>query len=222
MKHTLLLLAFAALILSSCKPGEDPNPVRTDLLSGYLTVARQLDADTPTKYTEQAWAVFFKHPYEQPSDSVHVSVDSVRLNNLSMTLDNTTTTYRLNGSINADASCRWQTWASNNLASFSYDFATPYPYYIYKLPDTIDRANGLNITLPGGGDSSTIRLSANKTLMASYLGAGGGFSSADLNTLNAGAATLEVSGYKITIQSFGGKNFRFTKITTKTRAVWLK
>jgi hypothetical protein len=153
---------------------------------------------------------------------MHVSVDSVRLNNMPMTLENMTTTYKLSGKIMADVACKWQTWASNNLASFSYDFNTPYPYYIYKLPDTITRADGLNITLPGGGDSSTIRLSANKTLMGSYKGAGGGLSSGDLNTLDPGAATLEVSGYKITIQSFGGKNFRFTKITTKTKPVWLK
>jgi hypothetical protein len=58
--------------------------------------------------------------------------------------------------------------------------------------------------------------------MGSFFGAGGGFSSGDMNTLNQGPATLEVSGYKITIQSFGGKNFRFTKVTTKTKGVWLK
>jgi hypothetical protein len=223
MKQILLLLAFAALILSSCKSGEDPNPVPTDLISGYLTVARQLDLDSPaTKYTEQAWAVFFMHPYVQPSDSVHVAVDSVRLNNIPLTLDNVTKTYKVSGSLKADAICKWQVWSSSNIAAFTYDFGTPYPYYTYKLPDTIDRANSLNITLPGGGDSSTIRLSANKTLQGSYRGAGGGFSSGDMSTLDPGPATLEVSGYIITIKSFGGKNFRFTKQTIKTKPVWLK
>lgn len=226
MRHARILLfhLFAFAALGACKSGDDnPNPTPTGLLSGYLTASRQLDLDSPaTKYTEHAWAAFFKHPYAQPSDSMHIAVDSVRLNGINAMLENITKTYFISGQLSANTNCNWQVWSGNNIASFSYNFSTPYPAYTYKLPDTIDRIAGMSIQLPTGADSATIRLSGSKTLLGSYKGADGSFAAAQTGTLDAGNATLEVCGYKMTTQAFGGKNFLFTKRTVKTKGVWLK
>lgn len=224
MKHTLLPALFVLLAVASCKSGdEDPNPVPTNLLSGYLTVSRQLDLDSPaTKYTESAFAAFFMHPYAQPSDTMHIIVDSVHLNGFSAAMDNATRIYRVAGPIQANTSCNWQVWSGTNVASFTYNFSTPYPTYAYKLPDTIDRASAFSIPVPVGSDSTTFALSANMLLRGSYKGTTGSFSASELSTLNSGNATLQVSGYKMTTQAFGGKNFRFTKVTIKTKPVWLK
>jgi hypothetical protein len=225
MKHTLPgLLLFTVLAFASCKSNnDDQNPLPTNLLSGYLTVSRQLDLDSPaTKYTEGAWAAFFMHPYAQPSDSMHLTVDSVKLNGISFGLDNATKTYLRSTAFSANTSCKWQVWSSTNVASISYNFSTPYPTYISPMPDTIDRAAVLNIALPTGSDSATVSLSANKLLMNSFKGLNGSISATDLSTLSAGNAVLEVAGYKMSMQAFGGKNFLFTKRTVKTKAVWLK
>lgn len=222
MRYLLFLFA-AALVFASCKSGDNSNPTPTNLLSGYLTVARQLDLDSPaTKYTEQAWAAFFMHPYEQPSDTMHIVVDSVRINGINTAIDNTTKTYKAAGALQADNNCIWQVWSGTNIATFSYNFNTPYPSYTAAMPDTVDRSNGLSVALPKGQDSATILLSSNASLMNSFKGASGGYSAAELATFDAGMATLEVTGYKTSLQTFGGKNFLFTKRTTKTKAVWLK
>jgi hypothetical protein len=218
------LLAAIVLALASCKSKDDnSNPTPSGLLSGYLTVARQLDLDSPaTKYTEQAWAAFFMHPYEQPGDTMHIVVDSVRLNGMNTALDNMTRTYRISGTLQANSNCNWQVWSGTNIASFSYSFTTPYPSYTTAMPDTIDRSTGFAIGLPTGADSATILLSGNVSLMNSFKGPSGGYSASDLANFNGGAAVLEVTGYKKSVQAFGGKNFLFTKQTTKTKALWLK
>jgi hypothetical protein len=220
MKYTLpLLLLPAILAFASCKSNDNQNPTPTNLLSGYLAVSRQLDLDSPaTKYTEQAWAAFFMHPYEFPSDSMHILVDSVRINTTNATLDNAPKLYRASGALLANTNCNWQVWSSSNIASFSYNFTTPYPSYTYKMPDTIDRSKDFSIQMPSGSDSSSVTLSANVSLFSNN----GSFSMTDLGTLDAGPATLEVIGNKRTVQAFGGKNFRFSKQTVKTKPVWLK
>ncbi len=223
MKHTLLLLLPFVLAYASCKSDDNPNPTPTNLLSGYLTVSRQLDPDSPaTKYTEAAYAVFFQHPYQQASDTIHVTVDSVRFNGVNTTFDNTAKVYRIAGALKANNSCYWQVWSGNNIATFAYNVSAPYPEYTYRLPDTIDRSADFRIPLPAGSDSATIAVSANQLLKIGFKDSTGTLTVAQMAGLSSGAATLEVVGYKMVVQAFGGKNFRFTKQTTKTKALWLK
>ncbi len=220
MKHTLLLLLAASCMLFSCKgKDEDLNPTPAGLISGYLSAARQLDIDSPaTKYTESAQAFFVLHP----GDTMRITVDSVRLNGYTLPLDNGTKLYKAASNLQLDKTCNWQVWSTTNISTFTYNFAMPYPGYTYKMPDTIDRSKGLNIQVPTGADSSTITLISNQRLTGSYKGTTGSFSAGELSSFNAGMATLEVSGYARSTVAFGGKNFLFTKQTTKAKVVLLQ
>ena len=215
---TLLLLLATTLFFASCKPGDDLNPTPTNLISGYLISSRLLDLDSPaTKYTEQAQAVFYKHPGDS---TLRVAVDSVKVNGHPLPMDNVTMLYKTSGNLQMD-NCTWQVYSTTNIASFAYNFSAPYPLYTTPMPDTIDRAGGATITLPMTMDSASITLRANSVVYSVYKGASGFLSPTQMSGLNAGPALLEVSGYKATTQAFGGKNFRFIKQTTKMKAVWL-
>jgi hypothetical protein len=217
---TPLILLAAILAYVSCKPADDLNPTPTDLISGYLVSTRVLDIDSPaTKYTEQAQALFFKHPGDT---TIRETVDSVRVNGFRLLMDNTSKVYRTSGKLEMNTDCSWQVYSATNVPSITYNFSTPFPTFTYALPDTVDRTNGTTVSLPLGMDSATISISANNLVKSSYKGAGGFLSPTMLTNINTGAAMLEVSGFKATTQAFGGKDFRFIKQITRIKPVWVK
>ena len=227
MNMLLRTLSFAfvcALIAASCKPADDQNPSPAGLLSGYLISARQLDLDSPaTKYTEQATAYFIMHPGE----SARTFVDSMRVNNIAMPLDVVAMSYNAAGgsgqALQMDLSCNWRVWSSGNVSAFTYNYTDPYPGYLTPLPDTIEQKNGFTIALPINKDSATIILGYGpQQMVKSFKGNTGTYAAADLASLSTGNITLQVTGYKMTTQAFGGKNFRFVKQTSKSKVVWLR
>jgi hypothetical protein len=222
MKQIIKLPALLIIVLLgiSCKSGGDNlNPTPTNLISGYLRSVRQLDLDSPaTKYTEQAYAVFFKHPGDS---TIRVGVDSVKVNGFPLAMDNLTMLYSTAGNLQMN-NASWQVYSTTNIASLTYNYSTQYPFYTAAMPDTIDKTGGITIDLPIGIDSATITLRSGNLVQDIYKGATGFLSPTQLANVSLGGALLEVSGYRVSTQAFGGKNFRFIKQTTKSKAVWIK
>lgn len=250
-QHFYFLSLIALSLTSSCTKDDDngdsnnqstvtPNEDNSEKVTGTFTSILALnDASAvinPNTYFETASVKFLR----SVQDNVIISADSVLVNELLLNKQTDNTHYLSvadNPLLNMRDSCYWRVadTSYDEIPSFTYNFKSPYPSILGKVPDTVIRAKGFRMNIQiAEADSVVIGITGDTLNNEGFITKtvppainNYGFTYEEIKSLRPSAMIgsrqqLVIQAYKTTVQQFEGRYFRFTKLFIYTAGVWVK